>query len=236
MRIYTLNLRAGGGNRLARILASIEHHDADVLVLTEFRLGLSGEALIAQLERAGYTTHVHSDPLPRTNSVLLASRLPADTHALDLPHHRLVSAQIDGLIITGVYMPNTRPKLEFWLSHLQPALDSLVAHPAVIVGDFNTGEVRDRQMKQRFFAEANFIACLANGWTDAWRTVNGDALEYSWLSHTKNGFLLDHLWLSQPATHRLKHAYLSHDERLAGTSDHSALIVDLWGSEHESIP
>ena len=227
MRVYTLNLRAGGGTRLAGVMASIKRHDPDVLVLTEFRLGATGRVLAGLLDCAGYVRQFHSAPPPGTNSVLLASRLGGEPHPLERAHYRLVSARIDGLIVTGVYMPSTRPKLEFWDSDLQPALDNLVSRPSVVVGDFNTGEARDRQMKARFFAEANFNACLENGWTDAWRALNGDAMDYSWLSHTRNGFLLDHVWLSEPVKHRLKHAYLSHDERLSGTSDHSALVVDL---------
>src|SRR5436190_183173 len=43
------NIRQGGGTRLARIIAAIAQHEADVLVISEYRGGESGERLRAAL-------------------------------------------------------------------------------------------------------------------------------------------------------------------------------------------
>ena len=40
--LLTWNIRAGGGTRLARIAEAIAAHEADVLVLTEYRSGEAG--------------------------------------------------------------------------------------------------------------------------------------------------------------------------------------------------
>jgi len=45
MKLYTLNIRHGGGKRIDRIINSIkkQNADVDVNVITEFRLGENGK-------------------------------------------------------------------------------------------------------------------------------------------------------------------------------------------------
>ena len=47
MRLLAWNIRQGGGTRLSRIIAAIVQHEADVLVLSEYCGGESGERLRA---------------------------------------------------------------------------------------------------------------------------------------------------------------------------------------------
>ena len=49
LRLLAWNIRQGGGTRLSRIVAAIEQHEADMLVLSEYRGGESGERLRAAL-------------------------------------------------------------------------------------------------------------------------------------------------------------------------------------------
>jgi hypothetical protein len=53
LRILTWNIRAGGGTRLPRIGAALAVHNADVLVLTEYRSGEAGQRLRAVLRDLG---------------------------------------------------------------------------------------------------------------------------------------------------------------------------------------
>lgn len=49
MRLLAWNVRAGGGARIEAIAAALARHDADILVLSEYRNGLAGARLRAAL-------------------------------------------------------------------------------------------------------------------------------------------------------------------------------------------
>ena len=186
-----------------------------------------GGALERHLADTGYTHQQHGDPPTGTNSVLVASRLPMSVKRLHTPHHRLVAVAIDGLSITGVYLPLRKRNVAFWISHFQPALDELRAGLSVVIGDFNTGDDRDREARQPFFAEHLFKANVEGNWVDAWRAMHPERRESSCRSNRGNGFLIDHVWLSQAVRETLRSAIICHGIRDAGPSDHAALTVDL---------
>ncbi|MBV9015486.1 MAG: endonuclease/exonuclease/phosphatase family protein, partial [Alphaproteobacteria bacterium] len=54
MRLLAWNIRQGGGKRLPAIISAIERHEADVLIISEYRGGDSGERLRAALAAIGY--------------------------------------------------------------------------------------------------------------------------------------------------------------------------------------
>ena len=51
VRLLAWNIRQGGGTRLVGIMAAIMRHDADVLILSEYRGGESAERLCMALKR-----------------------------------------------------------------------------------------------------------------------------------------------------------------------------------------
>jgi exonuclease III len=65
------------------------------------------------------------------------------------------------------------------------------------------------------------------GFCDLWRQRYPDGREFSWYSHRGNGFRIDHAFLSPALAKRAGTVRYSHAERLAGLSDHSALILEL---------
>jgi exodeoxyribonuclease-3 len=77
-------------------------------------------------------------------------------------------------------------------------------------------------------ATAHYIDAIEQiGFRDLWRHRYPDRREYSWFSTRNNGFRIDHAFLSRswplaPSTVRY-----SHEERIAGLSDHSPLILEL---------
>ena len=227
MRIHTLNIRAGGGLRVPSIVGSLVAHDADVTVLSEYRTGSSGTQLGQLLAAAGYIHQIHNHPAPRTNSVLLASRLPLAPVETSEHGHRVAAAWIGDILVVALYLPLNRDKVTFWREHLRPLADRFEDTRAVLIGDFNTGDARDREVVTPFYAEAELEQLLAGGWTDAWRSLNEHRREYTWFSTASNGFLLDHAYLSPRLRHSLLDAQLSHREREGRVTDHSALIVDI---------
>jgi len=110
------NIRQGGGTRLPRITAAIAEHEADVLIISEYRGGESGERLRIALAALGYF-HVTA-PIPPSaggNGVLIAARRPFDdggavADAVPEPY-RMVRAYFGPLRVYGVYMPNLLKKV-----------------------------------------------------------------------------------------------------------------------------
>ena len=227
MRILTLNLRAGGGPRIPGLVEAIGAQGADVVVLTEFRLGASGTQLLELLASQGYAQVLHSSPPPRTNSALIVSRAPGNPEAVPAPHHRIVGVRFEEVSIHGVYLPLNLSKVEFWDDHLASAIAAVHEGSAILIGDFNTGMPDERQSRVRFFAEDRFAALLDAGWVDAVRSRRMGAPEFSWFSHAKNGFTIDHALVSPSLAHRITDARLLHELRLLGLTDHSGLVLDI---------
>jgi exonuclease III len=65
------------------------------------------------------------------------------------------------------------------------------------------------------------------GLVEAWRTLNKDVRQYSWVNNRGDGFRIDHAFLSPILRPRLVRASYSHAERKDKISDHSLLIVEL---------
>ena len=230
MRLLAWNIRQGGGTRLPAIAAALGRHSADVLVISEYRGGDSGERLRAAVSALGYVHHSSAVPPPGCNGVLIASRLPLVEHqpiaAGPLEAYRLVGVEIGAVLLCGVYMPNLLKKVPYW----QRLIDSLAAHAgreALAIGDFNTCRPYLDEAGA-IDATAHFMDLIeAIGFCDLWRRRNPERREFSWYSTRGNGFRIDHAFLSAPLAARAGDVRYSHDERQAGLSDHSPLVIDL---------
>ena len=106
MRLLAWNIRQGGGSRLAGIVAAVAHHDADVLVLSEYRGGDSAERLRAALALVGYRHVTELVPPPQRTGVLIAARRGFAAHGalcMDVPEpYRLVDVDFGAMRVTGV--------------------------------------------------------------------------------------------------------------------------------------
>ena len=95
------------------------------------------------------------------------------------------------------------------------------------IGDFNTC--------RPYLDEAGAIDATAHymdaieqiGFRDLWRHRYPGRREYSWFSTRCNGFRIDHAFLSQELVACAGTVHYSHEERIAGLSDHSPLILEL---------
>jgi len=231
MRILTLNILRGGNQRIAALVAALRSHDADVLVLPEYRANDAGRRLASLLAGAGYGHWADADPPPHTNSVAVASRLPfgAVTRPLEgnANAHRVLEVEVGSFTLGAVYFPLNLPKVAFLREQFLPLAASRVDQPYAFVGDWNTGRHYVDETGATFFGVAEFESLLAAGWTDAWRSLRPFAHEYSWYSNAGNGFRLDHALLSPSLTPALVAAEFSQQERLDRATDHAALVVDL---------
>jgi exonuclease III len=77
-------------------------------------------------------------------------------------------------------------------------------------------------------ATAHYMDAIEQiGFHDLWRHRYPDRREYSWFSTRNNGFRIDHAFLSQELAACAGTVHYSHEERIAGISDHSPLILEL---------
>ena len=230
MRLLTWNIRAGGGKRLAPILAAISGHEADVLVLTEYRSGEAGVRLRAALTDLGYTWLSPIEPPGIRNGVLIAARAQAGRVTYVAAHvaepWRMLTVMIGGVRLFGIYMPNLLVKVPYWDALIEAGKPHS-GRKAIAVGDFNTcrafvDEPGSFDRTARFMDEIQQA-----GFRDVWRDRYPEGREYSWYSHRGNGFRVDHAFASPGLARRISTIRYSHAERAVGISDHSALVIDI---------
>lgn len=232
MRLLSLNLRHGGGTRIPAIAEFLGQSDADILVLTEFRAGRPGEKMEAALETLGYRNRWRSVDMPKTNGVLMVSRLggtPLELAVDGENGRRILGCRVAGIDIYGVYFALGPGKLGLF-DFIAGRSAFWVRQPALILGDFNTGRHKLDEAGATFHLTDRFEALVrVHGWTDAWRHLHGDeAQEFTWYSPRGNGFRLDHVFASPPVMERIRQVRYDHSTR-PDLTDHSAMIVDVDG-------
>jgi exodeoxyribonuclease-3 len=102
--------------------------------------------------------------------------------------------------------------------------------PLILLGDLNILEP-DHRPHYPFFApfEYNFYRALTgdHGLIDAYRQLQPDQVEHSWVGRTGDGYRYDHAVCSPALRRRLAACHYLHQPRHDRISDHSALTVRL---------
>lgn len=235
------NLQYGGAHeRLPGMIEAVRRHDPDVMVLLEFRPERIIEVSLS-LAAQGFSYILNSQPPPRTNGILIASK--SQLELLDSPRpasapHRWmeVSPERSDLRILAVHVPGASDlagKMEFWQALLEYGRESNEAGDRrIIVGDLSTGLARDTEGVP-FLGNEHLSALLDMGWRDVWREYHQLGREYSWYSSSGKGMRTDHALASPGIKHPMWAKY-SHQERESGLSDHSILILDIMHRMNES--
>jgi exodeoxyribonuclease-3 len=237
MRLVTWNIRAGGGTRLERIAQAIALHQADVLVLTEYRSGEAGKRLRAVLRDQGFVWLSPVEPPGICNGVLIATRVRPGSIAHVTEHvpepWRMLTVTIDRVRVFGIYMPNLKAKIPYWEALIEASRSHSRRH-ALAIGDFNTCRAFVDEPGATDRTALFMDRILASGFRDVWRDRFPDGREFSWYSHRGNGFRVDHAFVSSPLALRIGDIRYSHAERAIGVSDHSALLLDIVSTRDQA--
>ena len=228
-KFMTWNIMHGGGaKRLPAIILDLIEHDADVIVLTEYRTTTGGQ-LRGILADHGWEHQACGDPGPRRNGVLIASRTPV--RVCGATDRLLLEVELPELEprLVGLHIPcgsGSTARNCLWKGVLRAAR-ACADGDCVLLGDFNTGRHRLDETGATFRQTANLGRLSALGYVDAWRAVNPNKRDASWLSRGGNGFRIDHAFVSRPLAGRIRGAWYSHRGRRAGLSDHASLVFSL---------
>jgi exonuclease III len=234
LRIIEWNIKHGGSRRrMPGIIDSIGRLDADIAILTEFHC--DSEEIIRQgLAQKGLKNIINSNPMPRTNGILAASKeeisqIPIKHIPPELRHRWLeLFVPCGDFRLLCVHIPTANKKKDketFWKSILAYAGD-MEDERALMIGDFNTGLKQDAQGTP--FVFSNYMdELISKGWTDAWRVRNPEKREYTWYSNENNGFRLDYAFSSPRLRSEVIDVRYSHEPRQEGHSDHSTLILEM---------
>ncbi|MCC6677304.1 MAG: endonuclease/exonuclease/phosphatase family protein [Phycisphaerales bacterium] len=233
MKLLAWNILHGGGaRRMPQIALSLLEHDADIVVLTEYRRTVGGQ-IRAVLDDHGWRHQVSTEPAQGVNGILIASRWPLEFRPFEAAEAsgRLLQAvlpQADTTIIAAHVPDRSAPRARTgcWRALLNLAR-ACRAGDAIVLGDFNTGRHQLDESGATFNCTALLGELSAMGYADAWRLMNPDGREFSWRSSIGNGFRIDAAFVSPSLRPRVRAASYSHAERENRVSDHSALLLSL---------
>jgi exonuclease III len=226
-RLFSWNIRQGGGTRVTAIVETITKANAHVLVLSEYRNNPRGEEIIRRLKSAGFSQFQTTDSAANENSVIIASRLPFQAQGFSdrvvAYPHAMICAEFSAFDVYGMYLPHKKKHTWFDVILDRIALDK----PCILTGDFNTGKNFIDQSKNSFWYTEKLEAIEEIGYVDAFRHMHGDVREYSWYSHQGNGYRYDHTYVHPAIAPLISDCRYDHESRQANHSDHSPMILDL---------
>ncbi len=256
MRIATYNVN-GINARLPRLLEWLEEARPDVACLQELKA--DGEKIpIQAITDAGYGAIWHGQKGFNGVAILARGEQPVERRRglpddLDETHSRYVEAEVGGVVVASIYLPNGNPqpgpKFDYKLAWMERLIDhaaSLLVEekPVVLAGDYNVIPKDIDTFSVRAMADdaltqpesrAALRRLLHQGWTDAIRARHPEpAPLYTFWDYQAGawprdaGFRIDHLLLSPQAADRLVDANV--DKAVRGrekASDHAPTWVEL---------
>lgn len=255
MKIATYNVNGVNG-RLPVLLRWLEETQPDVACLQELKAP-EEKFPLASIEALGYKAIWHGQKSWNGVAILSKHSTPVERTRV-LPgdpedeHSRYIEAEINGLIIGCLYLPNGNPapgpKFDYklkWFERLQKHAKELLASklPVILTGDFNVMPTeKDVYKPERWVDDALFRPetrkafhdLVSQGWTDAVRHLHPDETIYTFWDYFRNaygrnaGLRIDHFLLSPQLNSKLKSATVDHHVRgWEKTSDHAPVWIEL---------
>ncbi|WP_419757552.1 exodeoxyribonuclease III [Acidisoma sp.] len=255
MKIATFNVNGING-RLPVLLRWLAEATPDVVCLQELKAP-DDKFPEAALRDAGYGAIWLGQKAWNGVALLARGQQPVETRRglageADDTHSRYIEGAVNGIIIGCLYLPNGNPapgpKFDYklrWFSRFVSHAATMLATglPVILAGDYNVMPTElDVYKPERWVNDALFRpevrACfqqlLAQGWTDAVRTLHPGETIYTFWDYFRNaygrdaGLRLDHLLLSPALKERLLGAGV--DSAVRGwdkASDHAPTWIEL---------
>ena len=255
MKIATYNVNGVNG-RLNVLLKWLEEATPDIVCLQELKAP-QDKFPIKEINDAGYNAIWHGQK--QWNGVAILARnmdieevtrfLPGDDEDVQ---SRYLEALINGIVIGCLYLPNGNPapgpKLEYklkWFERFTDRAATLLSLkvPVVLVGDYNVMPTElDVYKPEKWANDALFLLqvrkafkdIVAQGWTDAIRTLYPDEKIYTFWDYFRNayernaGLRIDHFLLSpQIAKKLLSGGVDRHVRGWEKTSDHAPVWIEI---------
>jgi exodeoxyribonuclease-3 len=255
MKIATYNVNGVNG-RLPILLRWLEESAPDIVCLQELKAPQEKFPEEA-IRNAGYTGIWHGQKSWNGVAILtkglpvkeIRRALPGDTEDI---HSRYIEAEIDGMIVGCLYLPNGNPapgpKFDYklgWFNRLtQHAAELLTSGmPVVLTGDYNVMPTElDVYKPERWVDDAlfrpetreAFHTLVSQGWTDALRKLHPDEKIYTFWDYFRDaygrnaGLRIDHFLLNPELDKRLKAAGVDRGVRgWEKSSDHAPVWIEL---------
>jgi len=240
--------------RLPLVLEWLERNKPDVMCLQETKVP-DADFPVLDLQAAGY--HVSFRGMKSYNGVATLSLLPPERviHGLhDGPDNedvRILQTVIEGIPIVNSYVPQgnsiTSDKYAFKLEWFQSLRRYFRKHldpvkPAIWLGDLNVAPEPidvyhpDRRVNDVDFhidARNAYKETIAFGFTDVFRMLHPDRVQYTYWDYFRNafehdwGWRIDHILATAPLAARCREAGVDLTPRkAAGASDHTVVWAD----------
>jgi exodeoxyribonuclease-3 len=255
MKIATFNVNGVNG-RLPVLLRWLNQSRPDVVCLQELK-SPDERFPAAAIKNEGYGAIWHGQK--GWNGVAILGRgvqpretrrgLPGDP---DDVHSRYIEAEVNGLLVGCLYLPNGNPapgpKFDYklrWFERFNKYARTLLKRggPVVLAGDYNVIPTEldaykpERWVKDALFfpeSRAAYRKLIAQGWTDALRTVYPDQKVFTFWDYFRNAFArnagirIDHFLLSPAIAGRLTAARVEVEVRgWEKASDHAPVWIEL---------
>jgi len=255
VKIATFNIN-NINRRLDNLLAWLRSARPDIACLQELKAS-DNEFPLRAIEKAGYRAVFRGQKTWNGVAILSRKSDPVLTR-IELPgddgdrESRYIEAAVSGVIVACIYAPNGNPqpgprfdyKLD-WLRRLRLHAARLLRQdlPVVLAGDYNVAPTAldiyptrswDKDALIQPKSRAAFAALVAQGWTDAIRTLHPSKPMFTFWHYKRNrwardaGLRLDHLLLSPALASRLVKAGVDRKVRGEdGASDHAPAWIVL---------
>lgn len=255
MKIATYNVNGVNG-RLPVLLKWLEETNPDVVCLQELKAPQE-KFPEAAIKDAGYHAIWHGQKSWNGVAILSKKEEPKETQR-GLPgdpedvHSRYIEANIDGITIGCLYLPNGNPapgpKFDYklsWFERLTTYAAGLLksGKPTILTGDYNVMPTEkdvykpERWVDDALFrpeTRAAFKKLIEQGWTDAIKKLYPDETIYTFWDYFRNaygrnaGLRIDHFLLNPQIEKRLVAAGV--DKHVRGwekSSDHAPVWIQL---------
>jgi exodeoxyribonuclease-3 len=255
MKVATFNIN-NINRRLPNLLRWLQQAKPDIVALQELK-STDDDFPRSAIEGAGYGAVWHGQKswngvailARKADPVLIRTELPGNASDRQA---RYIEAAIRGIIVTSLYLPNGNPqpgpKFDYkldWFRRLKTHGAKFIQQdvPVVLSGDYNVAPTAldiyptkswDKDALIQPKSRAAFRALMAQGWTDAIRTLHPENPMFTFWDYKRNrwprdaGLRLDHLLVSPALAPRLEAAGV---DRLVrgeeGASDHAPAWIVL---------